>query len=249
MAKRKPIRGMRKLSNANNTRRIQQLLSNKMQLSSPRAMSLLGKTFTRQLDCRVNIFAVNSIGGGFYSFGTSVAAPSVSVNLTNLLITQYPEYSQLVRTYGLIKLLGTSIQFSRTSSLIQNTTVIGNTPSMFLQLSMTQYSAGSTATQAALATADNAVEINVQTYDPYSWNLNFPPVVIGRSASANDIFAYGSDVWSPTIINGIQVLPDVFINLGSLEFPSFQSGAANTSFQLATLHVRFNCVFAGPQSL
>lgn len=240
---------MRRLTRGNNTRRIQQLFNNKMQLSSPRAMSLLGKTFTRQLDCRVNIFAVNSIGGGFYSLGTSTAAPQMSINLSNLLITQYPEYSQLTRTYGLVKLLGTSIQFSRTSALATNTAVMGNTPALFLQLSMTNYSAGSAAAQQSLATADNTVEINVQTFDPYSWNLKFPPVVIGRSTAANDIFAFGSDVWSPTIINGLQVLPDIFLNLGSLEFPNFQSGAANVAFQLATLHIRFNVVFAGPQSL
>jgi hypothetical protein len=240
---------MRKLSRASNVRRIRQLLNNKMQLSNPRAMSLLGKTITRQLDCRVNIYAVNSIRGGFYSLGTSVAAPTMSVNLTSLLITQFPEYSQLVRNYGLVKIQGASIQFSRTSSLIQNTSIIGNTPSIFLQLSMTNYSAGSTTAQQSLSTADNAVEINVQTYDPYSWNLNFPPVVIGRSSAANDIYAFGSDVWSPTVINGSQVLPDVFLNLGSMEFPNFQSGVANAAFQLATLHVRFNACFAGPQSV
>jgi hypothetical protein len=212
-------------------------------------MSLLGKTYTRQLDCRVNIYAVNPLSGAFYSLGTAISAPSMSINLTNLLITQYPEYSQLVRTNGLVKLLGASLQFSRTSSLIQNTNVIGNTPSIFLQLSMTQYAAGSVSAQNSLATSDNAVEINVQTYDPYSWKINFPPVVVGRSAAANDIFIYGSEVWSPTIMNGQQVLPDIFINLGSLESPSFQSGALNTAYQLATLHVRFNAVFAGPQSL
>lgn len=243
------IKRRNRLSRRTNVKRITRLLGNQMQLSNPRAMSLLGKTFTRQLDARININVVNSIGGAFYSFGTSVAAPVVSVNVTQLLLTQYPEFSQLARSYGLVKLTGSEIQFSRTSSLIQNVNIIGNTPSLFLQLSMTNYSAGSTTIQQQLATADNSVEVNVQTYDPFSWRMKFPPVLIGRSSAANDIYAFGSNVWQPTVINGSQVLPDVFINLGSLEFPSFQVGAANTSFQLATLHIRFFCVFAGPQSL
>lgn len=218
-------------------------------MAVPKAMSLLGSVLSRQLDCRLNIYAVNSVGTPYYSFGTSSAAPLMSQNITSLIISQYPEYSQLVRTYGLIKMQRVEIQFSRTSSLIQNVNVIGNSPSVFLQLSQTSYTAGSVTLQNSLATADNSVEINVQTFDPYSFLVNLPPSIVGRSQAANDIFVYGSQTWIPTVMIGAQVLPDLFVNLGTLEQPSFQVGAANTAYQLATLHVKIHCNFASPQSL
>jgi len=53
-------------------------------------------------------------------------------------------------------------------------------------------------------------------------------------------------VWLPTIYNGVISLPDVYLNLGSLSPPTFQSGAANGAYQVAQVHIKMKVVFASP---
>lgn len=212
-------------------------------------MSMLGTTNPRKIDCIVPVYAVNSLGGSFYSFGTTTAAPVMSANLSQLILLSYPEYAQLVRTYGLVQLKSINLVVSRSSSLIQNFNIIGNTPPYMLQISMTNYSAGSVTQQQALATSDNTIEVNLQTYDACEATCLIPPAVVGRSNTANDIYIYGSNVWCPTVINGVQAFPDIFLNLGSLTVPSFQTGAAQTAYLIGNIHLTFNMIFAGTQSV
>jgi hypothetical protein len=211
-------------------------------------MSILGKPVSRAIDVLVPIYAVNTIGGAYYSLGTSTSAPVMSVNVPSLAISTFPEYSQLVRNYGLIQLKGCQLSIYRSSNLVMNTANITNIPSLNLQLSQTNYSAGTVTLQQALATSDNSVEINLNTFDSFSFNLNFPPNVVGRSALLGTTFSYGSAVWSPTIINGSQTLPDIYLNLGSFQVPSFTNTPAYQAYQIASVHARLNVIFAGPQS-
>jgi hypothetical protein len=212
-------------------------------------MSMLGTTNPRKIDCIVPVYAVNSLGGAYYSFSTSTSIPAMSSNLSQLILTSFPEYSQLARTYGLVQLKSIGLVNTRSSALIQNFNIIGNTPSYMLQVSMTNYPTGSTTAQQSLATSDNSVEINLQSFDGCEAVCLIPPAVVGRSNSSNDIYIYGSDVWCPTVINGVQTFPDIYLNLGSLSFPTFQSTAAQTAYLVSTIHVTFDFVFAGTQSL
>jgi len=212
-------------------------------------LSMLGKTLTRQLDAIVPVYAVNSLGGAYYSFSTSTGGPVMSANISTLFLTSYPEYSQLVRTYGLFQTKSIDLEITRSSSLIQNFNVIGNTPPYYLQLSMTNYTSGSTSAQQGLACADNNIEVNLQTYDACSATCIIPPAVAGRSSAVNDIFTFGSNVWIPTIINGANYIPDFYLNLGSFTFPSFQTGAANTAYLIGNVHCVLSLVFAGTQSM
>lgn len=211
--------------------------------------SLLGKTLNRELDVIISLYANNNLGTPFYSFGTSTAAPVMSVNLTGTAISQFPEYAQLVRTYGLVKLNSVSYNISRASPLVVNSSIIGNTPPVFLQTSLTNYTAGSVTLQQSLATSDNCIEVNIQTYDMFSVNCLIPPCISSRSSLANDVFCFGSNTWTPTIINGVQTMPELYLNLGSLSTPSFQSGATSTAYLVATIHAKLHLTFAGPQSL
>jgi hypothetical protein len=70
-------------------------------------MSILGETIDRAIDILIDIYAVNSVGTPFYSFTSSQGAPTMSVNITDLMILQFTEYSELVRIYGLTKLKNT----------------------------------------------------------------------------------------------------------------------------------------------
>jgi hypothetical protein len=212
-------------------------------------LSLLGPTAPRMLDCLIPIYAVNSIGGPYYSFATTTAAPTMSVNISTLIVGSFPEYSQMVRAYGLIQLRGIELRVTRSSPLSVNTSVIGDTPAIFLQTSLTQYSAGSVTQQRSLATSDNCMEVNLQTYDSFLATVAFPPAVSSRSSILNDVYVFGSATWSPTAIGSTQTLPDIFLNLGSLASPSFQSGAANNAFQIASVHLVLQVVFSGTQSL
>jgi hypothetical protein len=212
-------------------------------------LSLLGTTAPRKLDCLLPIYAVNSVGGGFYSFATGTGTPIMSANISTLIVAAFPEYGQMARTYGLIQIKGLNLKVIRSSPLSVNTSLIGDTPSYFLQASLTNYSAGSVTLQRSLATSDNTMEINLQTYDSFFASIVFPPAISSRSSAINDVYVFGASTWSPTTINGTQALPDIYINLGSLATPSFQTGAATAAYQIASIHVELVCVFAGTQSL
>lgn len=237
----------RKSRNNNRRQRIRQ--PNLGTISTLKSNSLLGPTLTRQLDIVIPVYAVNSLSAPYYSFGTSTAAPVMSTNITQLAITSFPEYSQLARAYGLVQLKSLQTIISRSSPLAVSTNIIGDSPNVFFQISQTNYPAGSVTLQRSLATSDNAIEVPLNTYDSYQFITAIPPCVVGRCTAANDIFPFGSSVWNPTNINGMAVLPDMFVNVGSLQPPSFQSSAANAAFQICALHIKIKCVFAGTQSL
>lgn len=213
-----------------------------------KSMSFIGKPITRSIDVIVPIYAANTLGNSFYSFATSLSSPVMSVNLNSLALNQFVEFSQFARSYGLLCIKGMDVSIYRSSSLVLNTSVITNIPSLFLQIAPTQYSAASTSQQQSLATSDNAVEINLNTFDSFAFKLALPPVVASRSSSLNDVYNYGSNVWTPTVINGAQALPDIYLNMGSLQFPTFVS-STTTYLQIASVHVKLNVVFAAPQSL
>jgi hypothetical protein len=213
-----------------------------------KSLSFIGKPITRSLDVLIPIYAANTLGNSFYSFSTSLSSPVMSVNINSLALNQFVEYSQFARAYGLICIKGMDVSIYRSSNLISNTSVITNIPSLFLQIAPTQYSAASTSQQQSLATSDNAAEINLNTFDSFAFKLALPPVIASRSSSLNDVYNYGSNVWTPTVVNGAQALPDIFMNLGSLQFPTFVS-STTAYLQIASVHVKLNVVFAAPQSL
>jgi len=240
----------RKKNNRNNRKK---RVNNNRQINSmlalPKQMSYIGTTSVRSLDVNIPIYAVNNLGTPFYSVGTSTAAPVIAFNIAAAAVLTYPEYAQIARSFNLIQLKGVEVSLYRSSNFIGNGGIISTLPSISFCISPLNYLAGSITQQQALATNDNSSEFNLVTFDAASYKLNFPPVVSGKSSSANDIFTYGSMTWSPTTINGVQTLPDIFFNLGSLSQPTFPGTAAVQAYLVATAHVRLNVVFAGPQSL
>ena len=229
----------------NNRKRI--LKNNSQQLAVPRPMSILGETIDRAIDILIDIYAVNSSGTPFYSFSNSAGAPTMSVNITDLMILQFTEYSELVRIYGLTKLKKIQLGFTRSSNFIGGgSQTLQNTPSFFLQASTIPYTAGSVTLQRAVAQSDNSVELDLQTFDPKSFNIMLPPHVVSNNRSNNQTFVFGSQTWVSTRLNNIQNFPDLFLNLGSLATPSFDSSASNTSFLVGQIHGRMQLSFAGP---
>jgi hypothetical protein len=210
-------------------------------------MSILGKTVDRAIDILIDIFAVNSIGTPFYSFSTSQTSPSMSVNITDLMILQFTEYSELTRVYGLTKLKKIQLGFTRSSNYVGGgTQILQNTPSFFLQASTIPYSAGSITLQRAVAQSDNSIEIDLQTYEPKAFNIMLPPHVVSNNRANNQTFVFGSQTWVSTRLNNIQNFPDLFLNLGSLATPTFDSQASNSSYLIGQIHGRMQLSFAGP---
>jgi hypothetical protein len=210
-------------------------------------MSILGKTVDRAIDILIDIFAVNSIGTPFYSFSTSQSSPSMSVNITDLMILQFTEYSELTRVYGLTKLKKIQLGFTRSSNYVGGgTQILQNTPSFFLQASTIPYSAGSITLQRAVAQSDNSIEIDLQTYEPKAFNIMLPPHVVSNNRANNQTFVFGSQTWVSTRLNNIQNFPDLFLNLGSLATPTFDTQASNASYLIGQIHGRMQLSFAGP---
>jgi hypothetical protein len=210
-------------------------------------MSILGKTVDRAIDILIDIFAVNSIGTPFYSFSTSQTSPVMSTNITDLMILQFTEYSELTRVYGLTKLKKIQLGFTRSSNYVGGgTQVLQNTPSFFLQASTIPYSAGSITLQRAVAQSDNSIEIDLQTYEPKAFNIMLPPHVVSNNRANNQTFVFGSQTWVSTRLNNIQNFPDLFLNLGSLATPTFDSQASNSSYLIGQIHGRMQLSFAGP---
>lgn len=229
----------------NNRKRV--LKSNSQQLAIPRPMSLLGETVNRAIDILTNIYAVNTIGTPFYSFSNSAGSPSMSLNLTDSMILQFTEYSELTRIYGLVKLKKIQLGFTRSSNFIGGgTAILQNTPSIFLQASTIPYPAGSVTLQRSLAQSDNSVEIDLQTYDPKAFNIMLPPHVVSNNRAQNQTFVFGSQTWISTRLNNVQNFPDLFLNLGSLATPTFDSTAPNNSYVIGQIHGRMQLSFAGP---
>jgi len=210
-------------------------------------MSLLGPTAPRKLDAVIPILAVNNFGTGFYSFNTSSSAPTMSINLSDRIVSDFAEYANLTKMYGLIQLKSIELRIVRASNTVQNSNIMVETPPLFLQLSTTNYSAGSVALQKALATSDNAVEVNLQTYDSFRAICPVPPVLVQKSSVLADSFTIGSQVWNPTAIGATQTLPAIYLNLGSLSIPTYVS-SSSLSYTLLNVHVLYNVVFSGTQS-
>lgn len=233
-----------KKNRKNNGARNTQLAS----IAKIKQLSFLGPTANRAIDVIFPVYAVNTISGGYYSLGTSTSAPTITQNITQQAIIQFTEYSALVKDYGLVQIKSLDISIYRSSNLINNTANITNLPSFSFQISPSKYPAGTTAIQQNIATSDISAEFNVNTFDSFAYRVAFPPVVSGRSDIINDVFTYGSSVWSPTVVNGTQCLPDIFLNLGSLQFPTFTNVPAYAAYQIASIHLRLNVVFASPQT-
>lgn len=206
---------------------------------------MLGSTASRQVDAVFQIYAVNSIGGPFYSFTTSVAAPLVSQSMTNSCITQYTEFGSLARLYNLFQVKGLQILITRNSTLLTNTQIAGNLPSVFFQVSP-NLQAPTVSSLTNVALADNSQEFNICTFGSKNYQFNLPPVYLSKSSTTNDYFPFGSMVWLPTLYNGNFAIPDVYLNLGSLASPTFQTGAANTAYAVAQIHIKMNVVFSCP---
>jgi hypothetical protein len=210
-------------------------------------MSILGETIDRAIDILVDIYAVNSIGTPFYSFQSSQGSPTMTTNITDSMVLQFSEYSDLTRVYGLCKLKKIQLGFTRSSNFIGGgTNVLQNTPSLFLQASTIPYTAGSVTLQRAIAQADNSVEIDLQTFDPKAFNILLPPHIVSNNRAQNQTFVFGSQTWISTRLNNVQNFPDLFLNLGSLATPSFDSQASNASFLVGQIHGRMQLSFAGP---
>jgi hypothetical protein len=211
-------------------------------------LSFLGPTTNRAIDVVLPVYAVNTLSGGYYSLGTSTSAPTITANITSQAISQFTEYSALVKDFGLVQIKSLDISIYRSSNYINRTTDITNLPSFSFQISPSKYSAGTTAIQQNIATSDTSAEFNVSTFDAFAYRVVFPPVISGRSDILSDISTYGSSVWCPTVVNGTQCLPDIFLNLGSLQFPSFTNVPGYQAYQIASIHLRLNVVFASPQT-
>jgi hypothetical protein len=210
-------------------------------------MSLLGETIDRAIDVLIDIYAVNTLGTPFYSFSTSATSPNMSANLTDLMILQFTEYAELTKIYGLCKMKKVQLGFTRASNFIGGgTSVLQNTPSFFLQISTIPYLSGSVILQRAVAQSDNSVEVDLQTFDPKAFNVMLPPHVVSNNRANNQTFVFGSQTWVSTKLNNIQNFPDLYLNLGSLATPTFDSSASNTSFLIGQLHGRIQLSFAGP---
>jgi hypothetical protein len=210
-------------------------------------MSLLGETIDRAIDVLVDVYAVNSLGTPYYSFTTSTSIPNMSKNLTNDMILQFTEYSELTQIYGLAKLKKIQLGFTRASNFIgSNSTILENTPSFFLQASTIPYLTGSVSLQNKVAQSDNSVEVDLQTFEPKAWNIMLPPSIVSNNRANNQTFVFGSQVWVSTKLNNIQNFPDMYVNLGSLAQPTFASGAPNSAFLVGQIHARMQLSFAGP---
>jgi len=230
---------------ANNRKRI--LKQNSQQLAVPRPMSILGETIDRAIDILIDIYAVNSLGTPFYSFSNSTGSPNMSTNLTDSMILQFTEYADLSRIYGLVKLKKIQLGFTRASNFIGGASgAIQNTPSFFLQASTIPYSAGSVSLQRSVAQSDNSVEVDLQTYSPTAFSIMLPPHIVSNNRTNNQTFAFGSQTWVSTKLNNVQNFPDLFLNLGSLAIPSFETSTPNTSFLIGQIHGRMQLSFAGP---
>jgi hypothetical protein len=209
-------------------------------LTKPIRLSILGKTMSRDIDCLVNVYAVNGLASTYYSFSTSTGAATYNQDLSSLFISQFSEFQNLVRDYSLFQVKSMSALITRNSTLISNNNVAGNIPSIFIQFSPN----GSTNTSGT-ATADNAFEFNLNTFTSRNLEIMMPPAIVGKYNN-NDYFPFGSAVWVPTTFNGVSVLPNFYINLGYLAPPTFQSGTTTFAFSIAQIHLKMRAVFAAP---
>jgi len=232
-----------KNKNRKNKRRVNTNNSNALSKQIP--LSILGSTVCRDIDCLINVNAINTSLGTFYSLSTGLTTPTVSISMSALAAIQYSEYKQYAALNNLVQIKGFEILITRSSTLLTNTNVAGNLPSIFFQVSP-NLQPNSTTGLTNVAIADNSNEYNICTFNSRNYGVNLPPIYMGKSSSSNDYFPCGSMVWLPTIYNGVISLPDVYLNLGSLSPPTFQSGAPNGAYQVAQVHIKMKVVFASP---
>lgn len=212
------------------------------------SMSILGNVISRDIDVLYDVTAVNSLGQGFYSLGSAATSPVMSLNITNSMVLQFSEYSELVQLYGLAKLTSIEVNFSRASNYIgaANNTIL-NTPPIFIQVSTIPYTTGTALLQAKVAIADNSEEINLQTNVSRKFKVKMPQCIVSNNRSQNQTFTFGSNVWVSTKLNGIQNFPDIFLNLGSLTGPTFDGTAGSSaSYLVGQIHLKLQVDFAGP---
>jgi hypothetical protein len=229
----------------NNRKRI--LKQNQQQLAVPKPMSLLGETANRAIDILIDVYAINSLGVNFYSFSTGTSIPVITYNLTDSMILQFTEYSQLADLYGLSKLKKIQLGFTRASNLIgSNSADLINTPSFFLQASTIPYTSGTVSLQRAIAQTDNSVEVDLQTFAPKAWSVILPPSIVSFNRANQQTFTFGSETWVSTKLNNTQYYPDLFLNLGALATPTFATGSPSAAFLVGQIHGRMQLSFACP---
>jgi len=225
---------VRKINSANSTA-----------LSRPIPLSILGSTVTRDIDCLINVNAINSNLGSFYSFATGTTSPTTSISMSGLATIQYSEYKNFAALYNLVQIKGFNILVTRSSTLLTNTAIAGNLPSIFFQVSP-NFQPNSTTGLQNIAISDNSSEFNICTFTSRNYSVALPPVYLGKASSNNDYYPCGSQVWLPTVYNGALSLPDIYLNLGAFSPPTFQTGAAVGPYQVIQVHVKMKVVFASP---
>jgi hypothetical protein len=204
---------------------------------------MLGKTLTRDIDALVNVYAVNGLASTYYSFGTSTGSIVSNLEINGLFLSQFSEFNNLARDYSLLQIKQINALITRNSTLLSSNNVAGNVPSIFIQ-----FSPNASTNTAGVATADNAFEYNLNTYNSKNLEVLFPPSIVSRYNN-NDYFSYGSMVWVPTIFAGLSALPNFYINLGFLAPPTFQSGTATFAYSVVQIHLKLRVVLAGPTNL
>jgi hypothetical protein len=195
---------------------------------------------SRDIDCLVNVYAVNGLAGTYYSFATSTGSGVYNLDLSSLFISQFSEMQNLVRDYSLFQAKSISALITRNSTLLSSNNVAGNVPSIFIQ-----FSPNGSANTSGTATADNAFEFNLNTVTSRNLEVIFPPALVGKYNN-NDYFSFGSAVWVPTTFNGVTVLPNFYLNLGYLAPLTFQGGTATFAFSVVQIHLKMRVVFAAP---
>lgn len=215
-------------------------------LSRPIKLSMIGSTAQRQIDAVFNIYAVNSaIGITYYSWTTGLSSPTVSQSVTASCISQYQEFANMAKLYSLFQVKGFQMLVTRNSTILTNSSLASNLPSVFLQVTP-NFLPNTTTAQSNVAIADNASEYNICSFSSRNYNFSLPPVIVSRSVSANDLFPFGSQVWMPTIFNSLSYIPDVYLNIGSLAAPTFVSGTPTGGYSVLQVHIKMDVVFASP---
>jgi len=195
---------------------------------------------SRDIDCLVNVYAVNGLASTYYSLATSTGSVVSNLDISSLFLSQFSEFNNLVNDYSMYQVKSMSALITRNSALLASNNVAGNVPSIFIQFSPN----GSNNTTGT-ATADNAFEYNLNTFSSKNLQVMFPPAIVSKYNN-NDYFTFGSSVWIPTKFAAVSAMPNFYLNLGYLAPPTFQTGTATFAFAIAQIHLKLRCVFAAP---
>jgi len=127
----------------------------------------------------------------------------------------------------------------------ENATTSKNTPSLFIQASITPILTRTTSLNKA-AQSDNSVKSIMQIYPSISWDINMPLSIVTINRAYNDTYPFGNAVWVSTGLDITQHFPDLYLNLGSFTNPSFTSLSSASVIVVEQFHIRFQTSFIGP---